>query len=77
MKIKILVFGILAEKFGKSMIEMENVENLDRLIVNLKKQYDMTDEIKFAIARNREIVKENVNLNDGDEIALLPPFAGG
>jgi molybdopterin converting factor small subunit len=77
MKINILLFGILTDKFGKSMIEMENVKDLNQLIEELKEQYKINDEIKFAVARNQEIVRENISFNDGDEIALLPPFAGG
>lgn len=32
---------------------------------------------KLTFAINLEIVKENVVLSDGDEVAVMPPFAGG
>jgi len=31
----------------------------------------------FQFAVNKEKVNDNVSLNDHDEVALLPPFAGG
>jgi molybdopterin converting factor small subunit len=31
----------------------------------------------FRIAVNNEIVNEDPVLNDGDEVAYMPPFAGG
>jgi molybdopterin converting factor small subunit len=33
--------------------------------------------IAFSLAVNRNIMDSNIELNDKDEIALLPPFAGG
>jgi molybdopterin synthase sulfur carrier subunit len=32
---------------------------------------------RFQVAVNKERIKGNVLLSDNDEIALLPPFAGG
>jgi molybdopterin converting factor small subunit len=31
----------------------------------------------FRVSVNNEITADNPDLKDGDEIALLPPFAGG
>jgi len=31
----------------------------------------------FRISLNNEIINNDSNLNNGDEIALMPPFAGG
>ena len=33
--------------------------------------------MSFKIAVNQTIVAENEMINENDEIALLPPFAGG
>jgi molybdopterin converting factor small subunit len=32
---------------------------------------------KVLVSVNQDIAQEDRELNDGDEIALLPPFAGG
>jgi len=32
---------------------------------------------KVLVSVNQEIAHEDLEVNDGDEVALLPPFAGG
>lgn len=77
MKVKVLLFGSLSEKVGKSMIYIENVEDTDGLIKKLSADHLILQESKFAIAKNQVIIKGNVELHNGDEVALLPPYAGG
>jgi molybdopterin synthase sulfur carrier subunit len=77
MKVKVLLFGSLAEKAGKSTIYIENVKNIDGLVRKLIVDHPFLKNSKFAIALNQVIVKGNSVLNNDDEIALLPPYAGG
>lgn len=37
----------------------------------------MMREKKVMISVNFEVVKPDATINDGDEVALLPPFSGG
>lgn len=72
----VLLFGVLADITGRSTIEME-AKDIDSLKVILSTQYPALIQHRFQFAVNREIIKNNIALKYGDEVALLPPFAGG
>ena len=79
MTITLKYFGQLAEVF-KTSEETRDLENINvtDLIKEISSYYDL-DHIPYQIAINQKIIDRNaqVNLNDGDTVALLPPFAGG
>ena len=79
MTITLKYFGQLAEFFETSE-ETRDLENMNvtDLINEISSDYDL-DHIPYQIAINQKIINRNeqVNLNDGDTVALLPPFAGG
>jgi sulfur-carrier protein len=75
-KVKILFFGVLTEVCGVKEVSMEAVD-MDEVKLLLKKRYILLDQYHFVFALNRKIVTENVLLQEHDELALLPPFAGG
>ncbi|MCH8316895.1 MAG: MoaD/ThiS family protein [Bacteroidetes bacterium] len=78
MKVKVLFFGFLNEKTGTSTNMLEDVRDLNELIERLQLQFPSANwQTKYLIAVNHEVVRGNITLNDGDEIALMPPFAGG
>lgn len=77
MKIDVLLFGQISEIVGEQRIVMENINNKEELIEAMYVTYPALIEMNFKIAINRELTESNLKLNDGDEIALLPPFAGG
>jgi len=77
MKIKVLLFGILAEKAGKDEMEVENIESSDALTVHLAAKYPSFADYKFRISVNHTLITGNKKFHEGDEVALLPPFAGG
>ncbi|MDT8400539.1 MAG: MoaD/ThiS family protein [Bacteroidales bacterium] len=77
MKIKVLLFGVLAEKAGKEEMEVEKVSSLEGLKKHIIEQYPSFEDYKFNISLNQTLVKGDIKLQDGDEVALLPPFAGG
>jgi len=77
MQINVLFFGILSEVSGNNTLQIKDIENIRQLKSYLWKTYPKMKEMDFRIAINKEIVDGKVDFKDGDEIALLPPFAGG
>jgi molybdopterin converting factor small subunit len=77
MKVKVLLFGILAEEAGRNEIELDSVSSLEDLRKHMLAQYPSFADNKFNISVNKTLTRGNKKLSDGDEIALLPPFAGG
>jgi sulfur-carrier protein len=77
MKVNVLFFGILTDIVKTSSMQIEDVENVRQLKSWLWKNYPQTKDMDFQIALNKNIVDGKHELKDGDEIALLPPFAGG
>lgn len=77
MKVNVLFFGILTDLIGANSKEVEDVENVRQLKSWLWKNYPKTKEMDFQVAINKNIIDGKVELKDGDEVALLPPFAGG
>ena len=43
----------------------------------IRMEYPFLKNMNYLIAVNQEVIKDNIALRDGDEIALMPPFAGG
>lgn len=78
MKITIKYFGMLAEIAGKFEEVLEVKERL--FVSELKdkqiKTYQIPDAESIQLAVNQNLNKE-VELKEGDEVAFLPPFAGG
>ena len=51
-----------------------DVESLRKKLIA---EFPELDGKKFAIAVNKKIVSDNINLAPTDEIALMPPYSGG
>jgi sulfur-carrier protein len=77
MKVTVLFFGVLTEITGTGTKFYNDVRNLDDLKIRVADDYPEIVHYDFMVSLNNEIISENPVLNDGDEIALLPPFAGG
>ncbi|MEC3907782.1 MoaD/ThiS family protein [Tamlana sp. 2201CG12-4] len=77
MLVTIKYLGQIAEVTQK---ETENLEVTDQviseLIDRLHSKYELLKTKDFQIAQNQELVPLDTKIT-GDEIALLPPFAGG
>jgi len=72
--IKILFFGVVADKVGKHKAEVGKGKNLGDVIAEL----DCTDIQPLLVAVNQEQIHDmDYVLQDGDEVALMPPFSGG
>ena len=74
---KILVFGMLVEDIGNESVEIEMPSDTDSLRIVLMEKYPSILNRQFMIAVNKQKADKNVNLSVGDEVAIIPPFAGG
>jgi MoaD family protein len=77
MKIKVRLFGVLTDVIGSKELEISEIKSVKGLLDNLSLAYPKLKKYSFQVFVNKEPVSESKNLKDGDEIALLPPFAGG
>ena len=77
MKVKVLFFGVLAEKAGMDNMLLEGAADLDRAERLVLERHPGLRDYTYRISVNKSIVNTNIELHDGDELALLPPFAGG
>ncbi|MCO5237704.1 MAG: MoaD/ThiS family protein [Chitinophagaceae bacterium] len=75
--IRILAFGIAAEKMKCPGISVENIPNSTLLKTWLEEHYPELKGLKLSIAVNKKIIHSETLLPDGAEVALLPPFSGG
>jgi molybdopterin synthase sulfur carrier subunit len=77
MEIKVLFFGVLTEVTGTAIKHYRNVKSIGSLKLRLIDDYPEIIHFDFRIALNNEMINSDHELNEGDEIALMPPFAGG
>jgi molybdopterin converting factor small subunit len=79
MTLQVMYFGMTAEATGRPLEQIEIEEQLTaRELQNLLHQrYQSLSQLEYKLAVNRKIGAEDHPILPGDEIALLPPFAGG
>jgi sulfur-carrier protein len=77
MKVKVLFFGVLSEVTETGIKFYEGADSVDKLKLRISDDYPEIVHYDFRISVNNEIINSDRPLSDGDEIALLPPFAGG
>jgi molybdopterin synthase catalytic subunit/molybdopterin converting factor small subunit len=82
--VTIKLFGMtksLAGGQGSLALAFTNGRQVKDLVELLDTGYPMIGELihkkKVLVSVNQEIAHEDTTIQDGDEIALLPPFAGG
>ena len=78
MKINIKYFGMIAETTGKNEEALEVNEGISARELKARqiKTYQIADPESVQLAVNHNLNTE-VELKEGDEVAFLPPFAGG
>ena len=77
MEISVLFFGVLAEVAQTGIKNYRDVRSLGELNQRIKDDFPGLIYYSYRISVNNELVNNDVELKDGDEIALMPPFAGG
>lgn len=77
MKIYVIFFGSLADLVGKSKLMVNDCTDVISVKEKVINEYPQLKDCVFLISVNRKLVKNNHALEEGDEVAFLPPFAGG
>ena len=77
MTVNILFFGALVEVTKVASMPLSEVTKSDEALELLHKKFPMLCHYKFSLALNQTFLTDTATLHDGDELALLPPFAGG
>jgi len=82
--VTIKLFGMMKSLAGNQdslSLALVNGRQVKDLVELLDSGYPMIGELihkkKVLVSVNQEIAHEETEIRDGDEIALLPPFAGG
>ncbi len=77
---KVLAFGIAREIFGSATVEVAagSASTAAELQDVLKLQYPRLAQLSsFMIAVNGEYAQPGTTINEGDEVAIIPPVSGG
>jgi molybdopterin converting factor small subunit len=77
MEINVLFFGVLADFTGVRRKHYIAIESYSDLKHRISDDYPGIEHYTYKIAVNRTIINEDPLLRDGDELAFMPPFAGG
>jgi len=77
MEVKVLFFGVLAEVSGTTFKHYQDVRSMGDLKLRIQDDYPEIVHYNFRVSLNSEITDEDSTLKSGDEVALMPPFAGG
>lgn len=73
---RVRLFGIIAEKAGTDVIE-STATSTAGLRRELEQRIPGADRMSYALAIDRRIATHDQVLTGHEEIAVLPPFAGG
>jgi molybdopterin synthase sulfur carrier subunit len=77
MQVKVLFFGVLTDVAGTDCKFYEDVYSTGDLLHRIVDDYPEIEHYTYRLSVNSEITGEEQTLSDQDEVALLPPFAGG
>jgi molybdopterin synthase sulfur carrier subunit len=77
LKIKLVYFGSVLDATGIPAETIDAPATLNELNVLLCTRFPGLSVVSYRFSVNRQLTTDNRQLTDGDEIALLPPFAGG
>ena len=81
MRITVRLFAVLRERSGMDRIELDlpPASSVEVAVARVAEQAPALRALlsRAAVAVNREYVKPDCKLSDGDELALIPPVSGG
>ena len=80
MNVNVLFFGVARDCVGNRLVKFNfpQYTNVEMIRKFLEDHYPRLKDLnRYAIAVNNEYSADDVLINDGDEIAVLPPVSGG
>ncbi len=81
MRVTVLYFAVFRERLGTDVEQLELADGaaLSALVATLEERHPAVRTLRgrYRIAVNQDMVDGPVVLADGDEVALIPPVAGG
>jgi molybdopterin converting factor small subunit len=77
MEVKVLFFGVLAEVAGTAFKHYSDVRTTEDLVMRIQDDFPEIVHYSYRLAVNSIISDSSQTLKSGDEVALMPPFAGG
>lgn len=77
MEISVLFFGVIAEVAGTDRKHYRDIKSYGDLKHRIEDDFPEIVHYNFRIAVNNKIVNDDPLLRHDDEVAYLPPFAGG
>jgi MoaE-MoaD fusion protein len=82
MRVEVRLFAILRERAGRDSLELDLADGATAAdaLAATGERAGLADELarmQVAVAVNREYVRGDAALSDGDEVALVPPVSGG
>jgi molybdopterin converting factor small subunit len=76
-KINLIYFGSVMDATGMQAETADAPPTLNELNSMLVARFPGLSGLNYRFSVNRQLITGDKELADGDEIALLPPFAGG
>lgn len=80
MTVTVRLFASLRETLGASVLQrtLGDDATIGDLVKDLEAEFPrLADAGRYALARNEEYAAASARLQDGDEVALIPPVSGG
>lgn len=77
MEVKVFFFGVLTEVTGTNLKYYREVRSLGDLKLRIQDDFPEIVHYNYRISLNNVIIDDDLPLKIGDEVAFMPPFAGG
>jgi molybdopterin converting factor small subunit len=75
--VKVKFFGQLTDITQVNETIIDEVKDTQQALEILNERYPKLKSLMFKLAVNQEVIHDKKMLNSGDELACMPPFAGG
>jgi MoaD family protein len=80
--ISVILFAILKDRAGRGELRIDaGPSTVSELLKQIATEYPALTDMLFAggvtVSVNHEFAKQDSRIQDGDEVAIMPPFSGG